>query len=135
MELEVSRGQLGFIPGRGITGSILTLGQMAGKHREKQKEYLEKAHDRVLRHELRRRLRKREVPGRFCKIGKGTVELVCRVALTGVGAGRREDHPPTFFNTVFGVLTEDVRDGTPWDTTYANNEVRKSACCKNGYHH
>lgn len=53
LEIQVSKGQFGFMPGRGTTSTVFILGEMAEKYREKQKGLqmffidLVKAYDRI----------------------------------------------------------------------------------------
>ena len=138
-EVQIGRGQLGFMKGVGTTDGIFTIRQMMEKCREKQQGLhmafidLEKAYDRIPREEVWLCLRKRGVPEKYVRLVQetyrnATTRVRSAVGETdsftvGVGLHQGSALSPFIFNIVFDVLTEEVRENPPWCVLYADDVI------------
>ena len=137
--VHIGRQQLGFMKGLGTVDGIFSLRQLMEKYREKQKTLhmvfidLEKAYDRVPRGEVWRGLRRRGVQEKYVRVIQEcykdvTTSVRSTVGITEdfnvkVGLHQGSALSPFLFNTVFDVITENVREEPPWCIIYADDVV------------
>ena len=138
-EVQIGRGQLGFMKGVGTTDGIFTVRQIMEKYREKQQTLhmafidLEKAYDRVPRGEVWLCLRERGVPEKYLRLVQETYKDVTtrvrsavgetRSFRVGVGLHQGSALSPFLFNIVFDVITGGVRENPPWCVLYADDVI------------
>ena len=138
-ETTIGDEQFGFMPGRGTVDAIFALRQMMEKHREKQKGLhmvfidLEKAYDRVPRQEVWRCMREKGVPEKYVRIIQDMYEraeanVKSSVGLTksfpvNVGLHQGSALSPYLFDLVMDVVTQGIRDQSPWCMLFADDIV------------
>ena len=138
-ETRISEEQFGFMPGRSTTDAISILRFTMEKHREKQKGLhlvfidLEKAYDRVPRQEVWRCMRAKGVPEKYVRLVKDMYKDVKTIVRSSVGdtekfpvkVGLHQGSAlsPYLFDIVLDIITEDVRDVSPWTMMFADDVV------------
>ena len=138
-ETTIGEEQFGFMPGRGTADAIFALRQMMEKHREKQEGLhmvfidLEKAYDRVPRQEVWRCMREKGVPEKYVRITQDMYEraeanVKSSVGLTesfpvNVGLHQGSALSPYLFDLVMDVVSQGIRDQSPWCMLFADDIV------------
>ena len=138
-ETSVGEEQFGFMPGRGTMDAVFALRQVMEKYREKQKGLhmvfidLEKAYDRVPRQEVWRCMREKGTPEKYVRLVQDMYEgaktkVKSSVGLTGsipvrVGLHQGSALSPYLFDLVMDVISQEVRDQSPWCMMFADDIV------------
>ena len=138
-ETSIGEEQFGFMPGRGTVDAIFALRQVMEKHLEKKRGLhmifidLEKAYDRVPRQEVWRCMREKGVPEKYVRLAQdmydgAETKVRSSVGLTGnfyvnVGLHQGSALSPYLFDLVMDVITQGVRDESPWCMLFADDIV------------
>ena len=123
-ETNMGEEQFCFMPGKGTTDAIFAAKQMIGKHRERQKELhmvfidLEKAYDRVPRHEYVRIVKVIYVEART-KV-KSSVGLTSTITVR-VRLHQGSSLCPCLFDLVMDVLGRGINEQPPWCMLFADD--------------
>ena len=128
--------QFGFMPGKGTTDAIFVVPQMQAKFVAKNRSLyyafvdLEKAFDRIPREVVRWALRKLRVEKWLVKAVMTMYEKARTVVRTKngnseefeakVGVHQGSVLSPLLFAAVMEALTQEVREGLPWELLYAD---------------
>ncbi|XP_068228009.1 uncharacterized protein [Palaemon carinicauda] len=138
-ETTIGEEQFGFMPGRRIVEAIFALRQTIEKHREKQKGLhmvfidMEKAYDREPCQELWRCMREKGVPEKYVRITKDMCERAEANVKSSIGL--TESLPvnvrlhqwsalsPHLFYLVMDVVTQGIRDQSPWRMLFADDII------------
>ncbi|KAI5726127.1 hypothetical protein M8J77_024147 [Diaphorina citri] len=138
-ETEISKEQFGFMPGKSTTDAIFALRQLMEKYLEKGKPLyfvfidLEKAYDRVPRSEIWRCMRQKGAPEKYVTLVRdmykdAKTKIRSSVGTTDwinvkVGLHQGSAISPYLFDMVMDVITESIRDETPWSMMFADDVV------------
>ena len=128
-ETSIGEEQFGVMPGGGTTYAIFAARQVMEKHRKMKKELhmpfidLEKAYDKVPRHEVWRCLREQGVPEKFVRLVKDTYEdartqVETSIGVTGkitvrVGLHQGSSLSLCLFDMILDVMGRDIKEQPP----------------------
>ena len=137
-ETSIGKEQFGFMPGRSTIDAVFAIRQLVEKHREKEKALhmvlidLEKVFDSVPR-QVWRCMREKGVQEKYVRIVQDMyrecrTQVRSSIGLTewlqvGVGLRQGSALSPYLFDLVMDVISEKVRELSPWCMMFADDVV------------
>ena len=135
--VEISKRQYGFMPGKGATNAMFALRILMKKYREGERELhcvfvdLEKAYDRIPREEPWYSMRKSGMAEKYVRLVQDMYEesetvVKCAVGTIKsfkvmVGPHQRSALSPFLFAVIIDRLTDEVRREPPWTMLFADD--------------